>query len=40
MSSKAASQVKMGFWVAAGFWIFGVVMLIILGIAMRSMVIP
>lgn len=36
MASSAASQVKMGFWIAAGFWVFGIVMLIILSFAVRA----
>jgi len=34
--SKAASQVKMGFWIAAGFWVFGIVLMILVGLAARS----
>jgi acyl dehydratase len=36
MASAAASQVKMGFWIAAGFWVFGIVLLIILSFAVRA----
>jgi hypothetical protein len=38
MASKAASQVKMGFWIAAGFWVFGVVAMILVGLAARSVI--
>lgn len=36
MASSAASQVKLGFWVAAGFWIFGIVLLVILSLAVKA----
>jgi len=36
MASAAASQVKMGFWIALGFWLFGIVMLIILSLAVKA----
>lgn len=35
--SQAASQVKMGFWIAAGFWVFGIVAAIIVTLAARSL---
>ncbi len=38
MASAAASQVKMGFWIAAGFWVFGVIILIILSLGAKSLI--
>lgn len=35
--SEAAKQVKLGFWVAAGFWVFGLVAIIILVLILRAM---
>jgi hypothetical protein len=37
MASAAASQVKMGFFIAAGFWVFGVVALILLALAGKAL---
>lgn len=37
MVSEAARQVKLGFWVAAGFWAFGIVAIIICLLILRSM---
>lgn len=37
MASQAATQVKMGFWIAAGFWIFGVVMLVFVAMGIRAL---
>jgi hypothetical protein len=36
MVSQAAQQVKLGFWVAVGFWIFAIVMCIILLLILGS----
>lgn len=36
MASNAANTVKMGFWIAAGFWVFGIIMLVVLMLVMRS----
>lgn len=35
--SEAAKQVKLGFWVAAGFWAFGIVAIIIMCLILKSM---
>lgn len=35
--SEAARQVKLGFWVAAGFWTFGIVAIIIMILIVRAM---
>lgn len=35
--SEAAKQVKLGFWVAAGFWAFGIVAVIICILILHSM---
>jgi hypothetical protein len=37
MASKASEEVRLGFWLAAGFWAFALVMLIILMIAGRAL---
>ena len=37
MTSKAATEVKMGFFIAAGFWAFGLVMVVILALALRAL---
>lgn len=37
MVSTAASQVKMGFWIAGGFWLFGLVMLVFVAMAVRAL---
>lgn len=37
MASAAAKQVKMGFFVAAGFWIFGIILLIFLTLAIGAL---
>jgi hypothetical protein len=34
--SEAARQVKLGFWVAAGFWVFGLVAVIIVILILKS----
>jgi hypothetical protein len=34
--SEAAKQVKLGFWVAAGFWAFGLVALVIMMLVLHS----
>jgi len=36
MPSDAAKQVKLGFWIAAGFWAFGVVAIIIMVLILKS----
>lgn len=36
MASNAANTVKMGFWIAVGFWVFGIIMLVVLMLVMRS----
>lgn len=36
MASNAASTVKMGFWIAVGFWIFGIAMAIFMVFVARS----
>jgi hypothetical protein len=36
MASKAAQDVKFGFWVAAGFAVFGIAAAIILGLSMAA----
>lgn len=38
LASAAASQVKMGFWIALGFWLFGIVALVILSLGVRAIV--
>lgn len=35
--SEAAKQVKLGFWVAAGFWAFGLVAVIICVLILSSL---
>jgi hypothetical protein len=34
--SEAAKQVKLGFWLAGGFWAFGLVAVIIIVLILRS----
>lgn len=36
MASQAAKDVKLGFWLAFGFWIFGIIMLVIVLLATRA----
>lgn len=36
MASQAAQQVKMGFFIAGGFWLFGIVLLVILALAGKA----
>jgi hypothetical protein len=36
MASEAARQVKFGFWVAGGFWLFFIVVSIFLILAVRA----
>lgn len=36
MPSKAANDVKMGFWIAAGFWIFLLVMAVVMILVLRA----
>jgi hypothetical protein len=37
MSSQAAKQAKAGFWIGAGIWAFAVVMLLVLGLAVKAL---
>lgn len=37
MTSKAAQDVKMGFWLAAGFWLFLVIISIILMLIINAL---
>lgn len=34
--SEAAKEVKLGFFIAAGFWAFGIVLMIILAFALKA----
>lgn len=37
MTSKAAQDVKMGFWLAGGFWLFGIVIVVMILIVTRAL---
>lgn len=37
MPSQAAKDVKLGFWLAAGFWVFGIIVLIFVALAARAL---
>lgn len=34
--SEAAKQVKLGFWVAGGFWFFGIVAIIVIALVLKA----
>lgn len=37
MASQAAKDVKLGFWLAGGFWLFGIIMLVVLALCARAL---
>jgi hypothetical protein len=37
MPSEAAKQVKFGFWIAAGFWLFMIIVCVFLMLAVKAL---